>query len=798
MKRTLSILTALLLLWSLALPAAAAETATAATLRLEKTEGTVKVSNASGKSVTVTDGMRLYSGYTITTEKNSYAYVSLDSTKAVKLDASSKAEVQKSGKKLELMATAGKLFFNVSAPVDKDESLNIRTSTMVTGVRGTSGWVEVTNRFTSRVHLLEGTLTVTSSEPATGQMRQATITSGQTATATLKGISQPGGQMTLTVTPVQEKLVPGFVAVEVEKNPALQQKIAAKSQLSVPAIIGDAWTRLENEQVSANAANQKIQQDLNKIAADDVDQVFQSPAEDDDDDDDDDDEPYVPPAEPETPPTEPETPTSITLDDPSADELTEALANAELLTITVVNAGGENSDLDTASYTVGSGQTLVIQSGTFTVGADQFLFVEGSLNNSGTLELAGRLEVTGTLTNTGTVTFMAATDPTDDGTLFGSIQLMGSFENSGDFAVTEMGQLICMGGTYTEHRRDQFYAMVGNDDGYVYWLAPAGEMPVWYDCTTVTLLGAEEGIIKALPPVTVSDVTLDLNGRQVSLASSLVLATGANRTITDSSEGGGGRLESMTDDMPTIRLDGGSLTVSGGTVTGTGTAIRTNKNSIVTVNGGTVSSAQGIGIDAFSGTVTVEGGTVSSESGTGISASGQQDEELNSHYGVVQVNSGTVTSTSGSAILLADLGQANIFGGTVSSTEGVGVKVNGGSVSMMGGDGVISSTGGIGISVEQSGTVMIFGGTVKGAVYGIQNSGKGTVSISGGTVILTADDPAQFKYFTMYGPFTFEGGTLTARDPACLFDMMPELPEGKKLPEPVKDENGFYHSILTP
>ena len=816
MKKAVSILMALLLLWSLALPAAAAETA--ATLRLEKTEGTVKVSNASGKSVTVTDGMRLYSGYTITTEKNSYAYVSLDSTKAVKLDASSKAEVQKSGKKLELMATAGKLFFNVSAPVDKDESLNIRTSTMVTGVRGTSGWVEVTNRFTSRVHLLEGTLTVTSSEPATGQMRQATITSGQTATATLKGISQPGGQMTLTVTPVQEKLVPGFVAVEVEKNPALQQKIAAKSQLSVPAIIGDAWTRLENEQASANAANQKIQQDLNKIAADDVDQVFQSPAEDDDDDDDDDDEPYVPPAEPETPPTEPETPpaepetpptepetpptepetpTSITLDDPSADELTEALANAELLTITVVNAGGENSDLDTASYTVGSGQTLVIQSGTFTVGADQFLFVEGSLNNSGTLELAGRLEVTGTLTNTGTVTFMAATDPTDDGTLFGSIQLMGSFENSGDFAVTEMGQLICMGGTYTEHRRDQLYAMVGNDDGYVYWLAPAGEMPVWYDCTTVTLLGAEEGIIKALPPVTVSDVTLDLNGRQVSLASSLVLATGANRTITDSSEGGGGRLESMTDDMPTIRLDGGSLTVSGGTVTGTGTAIRTNKNSIVTVNGGTVSSAQGIGIDAFSGTVTVEGGTVSSESGTGISASGQQDEELNSHYGVVQVNSGTVTSTSGSAILLADLGQANIFGGTVSSTEGVGVKVNGGLVSMMGGDGVISSTGGIGISVEQSGTVMIFGGTVKGAVYGIQNSGKGTVSISGGTVILTADDPAQFKYFTMYGPFTFEGGTLMAKDYACLFDNELILPDGKELLTE-KNEDGYFRATLTP
>lgn len=624
MKKMLSILMSLLLLWSLALPAAAAETA--ATLRLEKTEGTVSVSNASGKSVTVTKGMRLYSGYTISTEKDSYAYVSLDSTKAVKLDASSKAEVQKSGKKLELTATAGKLFFNVSAPVDKDESLNIRTSTMVTGVRGTSGWVEVTNRFTSRVHLLEGTLTVTSSEPATGQMRQATITSGQTATATLKGLDQAGRQMTLTVTNLQEKQVPGFVAVEVEKNPALQQKIAAKSQLSVPAIIGDAWTRLENEQASANAANQKIQQDLNKIAADDVDQVFQSPVEDDDDDD---DEPYVPPAEPETPPTEPETPptepeTPPTEPDPPSVTSEEELVAALEAGLTPINI---TADITlTSDCTVPSGQTLVIQSGTFTVGADQFLFVEGSLNNSGTLELAGRLEVTGTLTNTGTVTFMAATDPTDDGTRFGSIQLMGSFENSGDFAVTEMGQLICMGGTYTEHRRDQLYAMVGNDDGFVCWLAPAGEMPGWYADTTVTLLGKKEsqGVDGTLPGgnVNVSNVTLDLNGRTAELNAALYvggvdgLGLNATFTIKDSSDDQKGKLTSAqpADEydvgFDTILVSSGSLTLNRGTVTSTkGFPIHVSGGT-VSISGGTVTSSIGTAIQAESGSVTVSGGAV--------------------------------------------------------------------------------------------------------------------------------------------------------------------------------------------
>ena len=375
MKKTLSILMALLLLWSMALPAAAAETAAAATLRLEKAEGTVKVSNASGKSVTVTDGMRLYSGYTIATEKNSYAYVSLDSTKAVKLDASSKAEVRKSGKKLELNAVSGSLFFNVTAPVDKDESLNIRTSTMVTGVRGTSGWVVVIDRFTSRVHLLEGTLTVTSSEPATGQMRQATITGGQTATAALNKPSQAGSQMSLTVTNLQEKQVPGFVAVEVEKDPALQQKIAAKSRLSIPAIIGNAWARLKNEQASANAADQKIQKDLNNIAAVGTNQVFTGQQE----------ETggsgggssggssNTPPVDPPVdPPEEPTNPT-MTLDSPTAAELKAALETPGVTNVTVTNAG--TNDLSTESYAVSSGQTLDIQSGTLTVGAGQTLTV---------------------------------------------------------------------------------------------------------------------------------------------------------------------------------------------------------------------------------------------------------------------------------------------------------------------------------------------------------------------------------------------------------------------------------------
>ena len=492
MKRMLSILMALLLLWSLALPAAAAETAS--TLRLEKTEGTVKVSNASGKSVSITEGMRLYSGYTIATGKNSYAYVSLDSTKAVKLDASSKVEVQKSGKKLELMLISGELFFNVTAPVEKDESLNIRTSTMVTGVRGTSGWVEAVNRFSSNVYLLEGTLTVTSTEPVTGQTRQTVITGGQTATATLTGFAQPGSQVTLTVTTLQEKQVPGFVAVEVKKDPALQKKITALSPLSVPEIIGDAEERLEAAQAAADLAQEEIKKQVESInveQAERTEQVFENPAAADDDDD-------------GSGAPEVQSGIVIDLDNPTAAQLNAALAQAGVTRVNVTDAGGDGSDLDTDSYSVRSGQTLNIQSGTFTIGENRYLVGDGTVNIYGTVEnfgsiatlstnsvhimqggtlnnkvedshigiggvvdsengrtmMAGKLviESGGVLNNDGIIQFIY--DPAgetksklvNNGTLCNSSSSFNVSEN-------DVGLFVCTG-TYTEKRTDMLYSLL--------------------------------------------------------------------------------------------------------------------------------------------------------------------------------------------------------------------------------------------------------------------------------------------------------------------------------------------------
>ena len=261
MKRILSIVMTLVLLWGLTMPAAAAA-AVGTTLRLEKTEGTVTVESASGKSLSLRNGMRLYSGTKIKTSEGSYAYISLDSGKAVKLDASSESEVRKSGKKLELNLLSGELFFDVTVPLEKDESLNIRTSTMVTGVRGTSGYAVVYDCYHSEIVLLEGHLTVHKTLGSTGGS-MVEINGGEKAIAAPLREEQ-NDQIQLTVESVKEESVPGFVAVEVKDDLNLQDRIDKNSPLSVPKIIGDAQQRLEADEKQAAEAAKETQKKLDE------------------------------------------------------------------------------------------------------------------------------------------------------------------------------------------------------------------------------------------------------------------------------------------------------------------------------------------------------------------------------------------------------------------------------------------------------------------------------------------------------------------------------------------------------
>lgn len=786
MRKTASLWMALLLVWSLMLPAAA-ETAAAATLRLEKAEGTVAVSTAAGRTVSTTDGMRLYSGYALETETASYAYVSLDSTKAVKLDASSRGEVSKSGKKLELKAVSGKLFFNVTAPVKEDESLNIRTSTMVTGVRGTAGWVEVVDRSVSRVHLLEGTLTVTAAEPSTGELRRTVITGGQTATAAVDGASRPGQQTSLTVAELREEDVPAFVAVELAKDPALQEKVAKNSPLSVEKIIRGAQDRLRGEQAAADAAERALRDQLGGSSAD---QVFPDRRDDADSDDRDSG------GSSDTPVTPPVTETVRTLNDPTAAELTDALNESGVTRVNVTNAGeSDRSDLDNGTYTVRKGQTLDLQSGTLTVGGGKTLTVEGTMVNTGELSIVGTmyvdgsftnetggrvlvtserslhvnrggtmvnrgtvtvagggnnalLEISGTLTNTGTAVLgsdgtSGTLRVTDTGVLTntgkitvragGTVSNMGHFTNSGRFSDSADSNALTSGftstGIYTDTRKNTVYAIAKGPEDAVRYLGPLTTMPGWYENTAVTLMGgmsvAWNGRTEK-QQVMVPGVTLDLNGKTVELGKiALTVAAGGELTVKDGSSRGGGAL--TTDGEFTLQVSGGTLTLESGSILNTHGGDGNRGGAAITT-----SSPSG-------GTVNIHGGTVRSENDFGVQINGA---------GTLQITGGSVVSDSGTAVVLRE------------------------------------------DSPEKR--AEISGGNITGWTGGIFNQTKDSenVTISGDVVItLSAAKPGQGQYAV--NNCTIRGGTLRAKNRDCIVGG--NVGDAELRPIEGPDDKGYYY-----
>jgi len=233
MKRLLALCLTALLLFSL-VPAAAAETAAGTTIRLQDASGTVTVKNASGKAVDVKAGMRLYNGYSVATGSTGGVSISLDGTKAVKLGASASLEVKKSGKKLELSLRSGELFFNVTEPLGSTDQLNIRTATMVTGVRGSYGWVRP-----GEMGLLHGRVIVSCFGERTGT---ELVESGHG----VRDRAQAGYE----VFPLTGGDVPALAAAELAENAALQELIRA----DVPTLDVDGILASLPEKQAAEAA----------------------------------------------------------------------------------------------------------------------------------------------------------------------------------------------------------------------------------------------------------------------------------------------------------------------------------------------------------------------------------------------------------------------------------------------------------------------------------------------------------------------------------------------------------------
>ena len=228
------VLAALLCLSVLPGTARAAEDAKAATVRLASTTGTVTVKDAGGQSKTVRKDMRLYSGYTVATGAKSSALLSLDDTKSVKLDASAAVEVRKSGTKLEVVVSSGNIYFDVAKPLTANEALNIRTSTMVCGIRGSFGWANPEG-----MGLVHGTGELLCTDPMTGRTRFVRVSSGEgvfidptRAGGSNRALNEVGySQVALT----NEALPAGMVGI-ILSDPNKQQQVQEVQNLDLQTL----------------------------------------------------------------------------------------------------------------------------------------------------------------------------------------------------------------------------------------------------------------------------------------------------------------------------------------------------------------------------------------------------------------------------------------------------------------------------------------------------------------------------------------------------------------------------------
>lgn len=150
----------------------------ATTMRLISHEGRITLEE-NGKHKKIKENLRINSGSEIKTSYYSSATIGLDDVKVVSMDQESVAEFTQDGKKLEMTLTKGSIFFEVKKPLEADETFNIRTSTMICGIRGTSGYVEVYDDGTERLIVTDGVVHVTLIDPETGEVKETDVSAGE-------------------------------------------------------------------------------------------------------------------------------------------------------------------------------------------------------------------------------------------------------------------------------------------------------------------------------------------------------------------------------------------------------------------------------------------------------------------------------------------------------------------------------------------------------------------------------------------------------------------------------------------
>lgn len=600
-----SVLIAALCVCNMAMPAFAEE-AVAASFRLYQTEGTVTVQNQNRKEMTAMQDMKLFNGYQISTEQKSYAWFEADSTKLFKMDAVSNLEVRKKGKQSELLLNSGNLFFNVTEHLQDDEVLNIRTSSMVVGIRGTSGWVKVIDQYHTILYMLEGSVEASVTDPVSGQRKSITLRGGQRAEFWIYDKNKEGDKCDIIVRQYGEEEIDGFVAVELKKNPQLQDRIrggggsgaggsaggGTGAGFDLVSTIAKAEERLKQDQEEVARKLEEIKKQLAGLAHKvDVDPVFSNNTSKDDSGSDGG-------ASGGSATETVADPTTLTM---PVDDITvhDYLNNKKVSVILQPSANANENNFAVANgLTVPSGKSLTIQNG-----------ISTSVESGKTLQVDGHMETAGNLTNTGTV----------NNTSTNTLQIAGNLDNAG-MLDNSTGRLIVKR-TFSNSGTLITGNIIENNS--------AAENTGTFTVTggTVGTVNLNNGGTLNVNSGTISDVvenggTLQLNGGTI-----------GNLTISSK------EIDISRGTVENVKINGGGLIVNGGTTNevnmpGNGKIIlKSGNGGDLTIVQGTVEVQDGATLKH----VDIQGGTFKLNGGTILNGVTQSSETAN-----VYLNKGTV------------------------------------------------------------------------------------------------------------------------------------------------------------
>ncbi len=191
---------------------------TAAAMKLVYSNGEVVLKDNEGYELELEDGLKLHDGDSMNTGSEGLAYIALDEDRFVTLMSESAADFVKKGKKLKLDLTEGRLFFNIDRALEEDERLNIRTSTMIIGIRGTSGYINTDEHGNEALYMTSGTVAVRATDENAEEVK---ATAGEKVTSYIG----PDGNIVFVVEEFPLTALPQEAAYEILADEILLREV---------------------------------------------------------------------------------------------------------------------------------------------------------------------------------------------------------------------------------------------------------------------------------------------------------------------------------------------------------------------------------------------------------------------------------------------------------------------------------------------------------------------------------------------------------------------------------------------